>query len=261
MNQIVKDNFQKVTKELEEFYLKWRNYLTQAKIDDQEVAEANDLALRLNQKASDTKLKLDNLIFNGSLLKFESNEPIEIGALKLHNLRSILSEKQMVDLINLCGLSSELKWKLIYRATENGFSSAAFHTLCDDKTNTLTIIKSYNGFVFGGYTEQDWSGHNINKHDKYAFLFSYINKDNKPIKLKCSSPSYAIYCSGDYGPTFGAGHDINIRSNSNLNKHSYTNLGYSYMHPDFNFGSNEAKTFLAGSFNFKTVEIEVYCRD
>lgn len=261
INDQMKESFIKLIKELETFYYKWTKYLSQIKIDDQEIAEANEYAFQLIQKSNETKFKLDNLIFDGCLLKFESMELNELGSLKCYNLRSILTDKQMNELLKLCGFNLDLKWKIVYRASENGFSSAAFHTLCDDKTNTLTVIKSLNGYVFGGFTEQDWSGYNVNKQDKYAFIFSFINRDNNPIKIKCTNPAHAIYCSIDYGPTFGAGHDINIRSNSNINKHSYSNLGYSYMHPMFNFGSNEAKEFLAGSFNFRTVEIEVYCRD
>jgi len=35
-------------------------------------------------------------------------------------------------------------------------------------------------------------------------------------------------------------------------------LGYSYLHPEYGWGTNEAKTFLAGSFHFQLDEIEVY---
>ena len=41
----------------------------------------------------------------------------------------------------------------------------------------------------------------------------------------------------------------------------YSNLGYTYKHPHYACGTNEARTFLAGSFNFQLDEIEVYQRE
>jgi hypothetical protein len=47
---------------------------------------------------------------------------------------------------------------------------------------------------------------------------------------------------------------------SNINVVSFSNLGHSYTHPDYRQGSNEAKSFLAGSYNFQVTEIEVYTK-
>ena len=54
-----------------------------------------------------------------------------------------------------CG---DYKWKLLYRASEHGYTAESFHECCDDKGPTLIIIKSTNGCIFGGYTTQSWSG-------------------------------------------------------------------------------------------------------
>jgi hypothetical protein len=66
------------------------------------------------------------------------------------------------------------------------------------------------------------------------------------------------YCNINYGPTFGNGHSLYISNNSHINKQSYSNLGTSYKHPEFIYGSKEIKEFLADSYNFQTDEIEVY---
>ena len=63
----------------------------------------------------------------------------------------------------------------------------------------------------------------------------------------------AIYASSSYGPTFGGGHDIYISDQSNANTKSYSNI-YSYEMPSFGYNTS----LLAGSFYFKTLEIEVY---
>ena len=138
-------------------------------------------------------------------------------------------------------------------------SAADFHRKCDNIRNTLTIIKSSNGNIFGGYTDIAWDSNNVWRSDQNAFLFSLVNKNNKPFKAKISSNGQnAIYCKGIYGPTFGTGHDILISSNSNTNSSSFSNFGKTYKHPDYQLGSTEAQSILAGAYNFQTVEIEIY---
>ena len=89
-----------------------------------------------------------------------------------------------------------------------------------------------------------------------------VNKDSNPLKLAISKPNgnNAILCSVGYGPTFGAGHDIYIASNSNKNKTSYSYLGHDYLHPQYTQNSEQSRTFLAGSYNFQVQEIEVYSK-
>jgi len=67
-----------------------------------------------------------------------------------------------------------------------------------------------------------------------------------------------IGCYQRYGPFFGDGADIIIKSHSNQNYKSFSNLGKCFKHPEYSHESDEAKSFLAGYFSFKTVEIEVF---
>ena len=46
-------------------------------------------------------------------------------------------------------------WKLCYRASSYGWSSSTFHSNCDGKRDTVTIIRK-NQYVFGGYTDIPW---------------------------------------------------------------------------------------------------------
>ena len=48
--------------------------------------------------------------------------------------------------------------KLIYRASEHNYTANSFHKCCDDKGPTLIVVKSSEGWIFGGYTTQSWSG-------------------------------------------------------------------------------------------------------
>ncbi len=54
------------------------------------------------------------------------------------------------------------QWKLIYRASDHGYTASSFHENCDNVQGpTLIIIKSDGGWIFGGYTTQSWSGDSI----------------------------------------------------------------------------------------------------
>ena len=58
-------------------------------------------------------------------------------------------------------LGNDYQWKLLYRASEHGYTAESFHECCDDKGPTLIVIKSDGGWIFGGYTTQSWSGDSI----------------------------------------------------------------------------------------------------
>ena len=58
---------------------------------------------------------------------------------------STLNYKDQHDLIKLCDLKSDSKWKLLYRASRDGFSAKDFHKKCDKKNRTLSIIKTVQG--------------------------------------------------------------------------------------------------------------------
>ena len=91
-----------------------------------------------------------------------------------------------------------------------------------------------------------------------AFIFSLRNKEGLgPFKSMVTNPSYAIYRSSSYGPTFGRGRDIYIASNANSNTYSYTDFGQSnyYSVPS---EVQSKYTILAGTRNFTPDEVEVF---
>lgn len=53
--------------------------------------------------------------------------------------------------MSLCEFSADQEWNSLYRASQDGFEAAQFHSKSDNKPNTLVLIKSANGNVFGGY--------------------------------------------------------------------------------------------------------------
>jgi len=156
-------------------------------------------------------------------------------------------------------------WNRCYQATVNGWSSYTFHSKCDGKGPTVTIIR-VGKYIFGGYTSLSWSSSCSYRYDSAAFLFSLVNKPGwQPRKLDQSSGqgshwrAHSIYsCSSD-GPTFGGGYDIYIVNNAASNTNSYSNLGWTYSPPAGNsYGSSFTQSFLAGSYKFRPDEVEVF---
>jgi hypothetical protein len=109
----------------------------------------------------------------------------------------------------------------LYKATDPdvGFTAAKFHSLCDGKGPTLSLIKTVAGHIFGGFTTISWDSSSGYKNDTQSFLFSVDKQTKYPI---VKNYQYAIYCGASYGPIFGGGHDIVVYDNSNSNKSSYT---------------------------------------
>ena len=164
-------------------------------------------------------------------------------------------EKPLVELCKLFGK----QFKLIYRASQDGFKAKDFHAKCDNQPRTLTIIKTTYGYIFGGYNAATWDSSFTYKADPNAFIFSLINPRKQPllIPIKTMHIQEAIFCRSDNGPIFGNS-DIAILDNSNFNCDSFSDLGRNYDFPLFSRGTNEARSFLAGSYNFKICEIEVF---
>jgi hypothetical protein len=49
------------------------------------------------------------------------------------------------------------KWKLCYRASEDGWSAFNFHGACGNRVSTITIIK-VGQYIFGGYSDKSFGG-------------------------------------------------------------------------------------------------------
>ena len=84
--------------------------------------------------------------------------------------------------------------------------------------------------------------------------------DIRQVWWSCKAPKYSIISISGYGPIFGGGHDIAIFNYSNLTHLSYSNFYHSYKNDQLHLthDTQEAKSFLAGSYNFLITEIEVF---
>jgi len=183
---------------------------------------------------------------------------------------SIIKERthieQLHNWLNEDGSDGELG--LLYRGSRDGFTSKDFHDTCDNKGPTLTIVKTKDGYVLGGYSNTSWSIYEFpgevrviyKKADK-AFLFLLTDSDgiHAPYKMKLNSyggGDAICHSSGEAGPTFGSGHDLYVSLHANdptLNL--WLGKGGSYISSDI------PEQLTSPGSGYKTLpieEIEVY---
>lgn len=150
---------------------------------------------------------LVELLQSGQTAKKTSMTPEPQSNLKGYYLHTkILSADQQTQLNRLFGSESQ-QWQLLYSASRDGYAAKAFHTACDDRNPTMTIIRSKNGWIFGGFTSIAWSSKKQSLADPYAFLFTLKNPHGiPPTKYAISEARVgsAVSHTTTDGPTFGS---------------------------------------------------------
>ena len=71
-------------------------------------------------------------------------------------------------------VASYSHWKICYRASYHGWSASTFHSRCDGKRHTITIIRK-DLYVFGGYVDIPW-GMNIIPPAKSHLHIDFVKK-------------------------------------------------------------------------------------
>ena len=145
---------------------------------------------------------------------------------------------------------------LLYRGTRDGLNAKAFHRLCDNQGPTVTVVKSSEGYIFGGYSDLAWACQAGWSSSTKAFLFGlHCHKGKEPVKMTVKSGNpCALYQNRIYGPTFGAGHDLFILEGVG-GAVSHSNLGSSYIRPP---GYEQVPYYFTGARNFTISEVEVF---
>ncbi|KAK8811386.1 hypothetical protein WA158_003120 [Blastocystis sp. Blastoise] len=169
-------------------------------------------------------IKMDQQLFVNEIYSLFGSEGLK--AVKRENMigkptvfmNSTIIEKKCFETPLVNWLGKEKKWKLLYRASEHDYSSSEFHKCCDDKGETVTIIKhiGHNNIenIFGGYTDRTWAGIQVDKLPSKEFIFTLNNEFHiPPTKYEHIGKGRGIYCDITQGPLFGAGSDIVIRNN------------------------------------------------
>ena len=146
--------------------------------------------------------------------------------------------------------------RLLFRLGSPGTpaTAAAFHSHCDRKGPTLTLIKDTDGNVFGGYTAVEWGSAADCEwlNDPAAFLFTVLNPHADPPALFPSKANgRSIYCYSSYGPFFGG----DLWFTGVFDGVCYSHIGYrGYT----NGTVHKGRTVLTGACRFTPAEVEVW---
>ena len=149
---------------------------------------------------------------------------------------SLLTRNEEMSLLNLLwdrlsthtgnDKMTQIDFKLLYRASENEYSSDIFHELCDNKGATLVIAYNDYNHIYGGYASKSWNWNESTIADKNAFLYvirpttdSFGFKDNE----KAKTGKDALWNYEGYGPIFGSGNDIWISDACNYGQSNGVN--------------------------------------
>jgi IS1 family transposase len=241
------------------------SYLGKAIIEDSEIEKLIAEAKSHLRELGELKVNLDSKMFNNKRVKVIDSEIVKkhqssiICSITIENKiidSRIVNQNQSRELFMRCidQLKSQANWMLAYRASADGMNAKAFHSKCDDKADTLTIIKTNNGDILGGYTEQNWkpmksffSDPNLPeknyKIDKRAFIFAFISQEKKLKIFNIKDEKFAICCSNDFGPSFGDGPDLHI----DFSDANHIQFGVSYR--------DQAKLKME---DFELIELEVF---
>ncbi|XP_073250379.1 uncharacterized protein [Porites lutea] len=149
-------------------------------------------------------------------------------------------------------------WLLCWRATLHGWNISQFHSRCDGKNDTVTIIRK-GKFIFGGYTDIPWESSGNWSASSEAFIFSLNNNEGlAPFvsQVEKGITDWAIYRNSQFGPYFGI--DVIITDNADGNSLSEAVLGYYYPTPP---AVQNRHTVLAGTWYFSPDEVEVFYLD
>jgi len=116
------------------------------------------------------------------------------------------------------------KMTLLYTGTRDGFDNSSFHSKCDNKGPTLTVVSAGN-IICGGYADVSWDQSNSYKTNANCWLFNMSTKQ----KGKVTYPVNAIYCynsNNSHSVAFGSGHDFIVSVQSlRCSTHGYPNIG------------------------------------
>jgi BTB/POZ domain-containing protein KCTD9 len=159
-------------------------------------------------------------------------------------------------------------------AVRDGWTARDFHSKCDGKGATLTLVRSKEGYVFGGYTAVPWTSpsdygtcvrvcvsvcthvcvSSVHMPDPHAFIYTLTNNAGLPAyKAKATKQlQYAVWHNSGR-LLFGYAGDLAICSNAHTAAGSYTEWGSTYPLPP-----GATRDFLVGGRNFKVAALEVF---
>ena len=217
--------------------------------------------LNLNETEKDLNSRVNNL----ETIISEQNKKIILLEERIKKLEDIINkyeekekEKQLISFSGTEILNNEskkmlLSWlprkpikiTLLLNSNIDGDSTSIFMNKCNGKCPTLAVIKTTNGYIFGGYTTKQWNGGEV--QDKNAFVFSIDKKKKYNIKV----PEHAIYSGKNAWWGFGCGSNAIVCFNNCTKRNDNYVDNKTYDIPE-QYELNE------GERNFTVKSFEIY---
>ena len=148
--------------------------------------------------------------------------------------------------------------ELIFRGTRDGMTSSVFHNKCDNKGESITLIKNEKGNIFGGYAFISWTNANDTWYSApESFIFTLSNIYNtEPTKFPSKNDQKEVQHHSNYGPLFGEGsNDLGVCGDI------LKDGGWSYFPKTYQDIIGKGKSIFTGdsnNSNFKKKGIEVF---
>ena len=177
---------EKLSKEINELRIsqkKLEKEISELKKENESLKEQNSIK-ELNELKEKINYYFDQSIIKSDIIQDQSN----FEFIKERLIKAKVNKKQ----------NHKLFFELLYKAKRHGDKAKDFHLRCDMYRNTLTIIKTTDGLIFGGFTSQTWEGNDFDKEDENAFCFS-LDKHKIYNSIKGKK---AIFASPNEGPCF-----------------------------------------------------------
>jgi len=208
----------------------------------------------------DMRAHISKLLENVCTLKGSSSSPLSPPLPKTPSPKKSGVDSTIIDKDDLSTLKEwfpnkyALSLTLLYRGSRDGMNSQAFHSQCDGKGPTITLLRgqfsgSSNETVIGGYLDKDWNTDGLWIASNEAFVFSMTTKRKYPV----SQPQFAAMSHSEYGPIFGQTGDIFVDRN----------FSRFYMQPGASYSNSaiiiQSKTYSGvGMIDFVPQEIVVF---
>ena len=181
------------------------------------IVNINNTNLEMNQKIQKLNLNTQNYILIPKINFTPNEKEVNIDSRILYKKTDFdLVNNHLVSLYKKICKNKKIRYKLIYRASEDGAFGKIFKNKVSRTKRTLIIISTKNNKTFGGFTEALWNNSNTTRKDEKAFCFSFdknkIYKSKKYVYPKYCKENAdeknseenadAIYCKENAGPIF-----------------------------------------------------------
>jgi hypothetical protein len=128
-------------------------------------------------------------------------------------------------------------------------------------SDTLTVILTTKGSIFGGFSHCAWSSSSIDQDivdsSHQSFVFTLVNPWNIPAKrfgITSDSSTRSICWRFDLGPVCGSASDFGVGNPLNASESGWSSFGHSYP----NHTRTDGQKFFDGQHHFTIQNIDVF---